>query len=57
MKVTEQIDTMEVSGTNPFKYLIATVSWHHFYDPVLTVYAVIIPLMAHISGEHMTRSM
>lgn len=24
MKVTEQIDAMEVSGTNPFKYLIAT---------------------------------
>src|SRR5207342_1129506 len=23
MKVTEQIDAMEVSGTNPFKYLIA----------------------------------
>src|SRR4051812_18159882 len=24
MKVTEQIDAMEVSGTNPFKYLIVT---------------------------------
>ncbi len=24
MKVTEQIDAMEVSGTNPFKYLVAT---------------------------------
>src|SRR5690606_26462600 len=24
MRVTEQIDAMEVSGTNPFKYLIVT---------------------------------
>jgi phospholipid/cholesterol/gamma-HCH transport system permease protein len=24
MRVTEQIDAMEVSGTNPFKYLVAT---------------------------------
>src|SRR5690606_18538246 len=24
MKVTEQIDAMEVSGTNPFKYLVTT---------------------------------
>ena len=24
MKVTEQIDAMEVSGTNPFKYLVVT---------------------------------
>jgi len=27
MKVTEQIDAMEVSGTNPFKYLIVTRIW------------------------------
>lgn len=27
MKVTEQIDAMEVSGTNPFKYLIVTRVW------------------------------
>lgn len=24
MKVTEQIDAMEVSGTNPFKFLVVT---------------------------------
>lgn len=24
MKVTEQIDAMEVSGTNPFKYIVVT---------------------------------
>jgi phospholipid/cholesterol/gamma-HCH transport system permease protein len=27
MRVTEQIDAMEVSGTNPFKYLVVTQSW------------------------------
>jgi phospholipid/cholesterol/gamma-HCH transport system permease protein len=27
MRVTEQIDAMEVSGTNPFKYLVVTRSW------------------------------
>ena len=27
MKVTEQIDAMEVSGTNPFKYLVVTRMW------------------------------
>jgi len=27
MKVTEQIDAMEVSGTNPFKYLVVTRIW------------------------------
>jgi hypothetical protein len=26
MRVTEQIDAMEVSGTNPFKYLVVTRS-------------------------------
>lgn len=27
MKVTEQIDAMEVAGTNPFKYLVVTRIW------------------------------
>lgn len=27
MKVTEQIDAMEVSGTNPFRYLVVTRIW------------------------------
>jgi phospholipid/cholesterol/gamma-HCH transport system permease protein len=27
MRVTEQIDAMEVSGTNPFKYLVVTRIW------------------------------
>jgi phospholipid/cholesterol/gamma-HCH transport system permease protein len=38
MKVTEQIDAMEVSGTNPFKYLVATrVLAATLMLPVLTI--------------------
>jgi len=38
MKVTEQIDAMEVSGTNPFKYLVATrVLSTTLMLPILTV--------------------
>ncbi|MBB5396880.1 MULTISPECIES: ABC transporter permease [unclassified Mucilaginibacter] len=38
MKVTEQIDAMEVSGTNPFKYLVATrVLACTLMLPILTV--------------------
>ena len=38
MKVTEQIDAMEVSGTNPFKYLVVTrVLASTFMLPVLVM--------------------
>jgi phospholipid/cholesterol/gamma-HCH transport system permease protein len=38
MKVTEQIDAMEVSGTNPFKYLVVTrVAAATFMLPVLVI--------------------
>jgi len=38
MKVTEQIDAMEVSGTNPFKYLVATrIIAATIMLPILTV--------------------
>ncbi|MBK7560226.1 MAG: ABC transporter permease [Chitinophagaceae bacterium] len=38
MKVTEQIDAMEVSGTNPFKYLVVTrVMAATFMLPVLVI--------------------
>jgi len=38
MKVTEQIDAMEVSGTNPFKYLVVTrVLAATFMLPVLAM--------------------
>jgi phospholipid/cholesterol/gamma-HCH transport system permease protein len=40
MKVTEQIDAMEVSGTNPFKFLVATrVIATTFMVPLLAVMA------------------
>ena len=39
MKVTEQIDAMEVSGTNPFKYLVVTrVMATTFMIPILVFY-------------------
>lgn len=40
MKVTEQIDAMEVSGTNPFKYLVVTrVLATTFMIPLLAIFA------------------
>ncbi len=40
MKVTEQIDAMEVSGTNPFKYLVVTRIWATvFMLPMLVIAA------------------
>ena len=45
MKVTEQIDAMEVSGTNPFKFLVVTrVLGITLMLPLLTVYADAISL-------------
>jgi phospholipid/cholesterol/gamma-HCH transport system permease protein len=46
MKVTEQIDAMEVSGTNPFKYLVITrVLACTLMLPVLVVYSDLISLL------------
>jgi phospholipid/cholesterol/gamma-HCH transport system permease protein len=40
MKVTEQIDAMEVSGTNPFRYLVVTRIWSTtLMIPILVVLA------------------
>mgnify|MGYP003600225286 FL=1 len=40
MKVTEQIDAMEVSGTNPFKYLVVTrVLATTLMIPLLAIFA------------------
>jgi phospholipid/cholesterol/gamma-HCH transport system permease protein len=45
MKVTEQIDAMEVSGTNPFKYLVVTrVLAATFMLPMLVMLSVAISL-------------
>jgi len=51
MKVTEQIDAMEVSGTNPFKYLVATrVIATTLMLPILTAYADMISLFGAFVG-------
>ncbi|MDO7852451.1 MlaE family ABC transporter permease [Hymenobacter convexus] len=54
MRVTEQIDAMEVSGTNPFKYLVVTrVLATTLMLPVLTVLADAIGLYASYLGLNM----
>ena len=53
MKVTEQIDAMEVSGTNPFKYLVATrILATTIMIPILTVYADMISLFGAFVGAN-----
>lgn len=53
MKVTEQIDAMEVSGTNPFKYLVATrILATTLMIPILTVYADFISLSGAFIGSN-----
>ena len=47
MKVTEQIDAMEVSGTNPFRYLVVTRVWSTtLMLPVLVVLSDAIAIWA-----------
>ncbi|OQA11866.1 MAG: putative phospholipid ABC transporter permease protein MlaE [Bacteroidetes bacterium ADurb.Bin397] len=51
MKVTEQIDAMEVSGTNPFKYLVVTrVMATTLMLPVLVIIADLLALYASYLG-------
>ncbi len=51
MKVTEQIDAMEVSGTNPFKYLVVTrVMATTFMLPVLVLLSDAIALYGSYLG-------
>ncbi|WP_394355988.1 MlaE family ABC transporter permease [Spirosoma profusum] len=46
MNVTEQIDAMEVSGTDPFKFLVVSrVIATSFTIPLLTMYTVFVALM------------
>jgi len=53
MKVTEQIDAMEVSGTNPFKYLVVTrVLAATFMIPILAVLADAISLYGGYLGAN-----
>jgi phospholipid/cholesterol/gamma-HCH transport system permease protein len=54
MRVTEQIDAMEVSGTNPLKYLVVTrVLATTLMLPILTILADAIGLFASFLGLNM----
>jgi phospholipid/cholesterol/gamma-HCH transport system permease protein len=54
MKVTEQIDAMEVSGTNPFKYLVVTrVVAATLMLPVLVVLADALALWSSYIGVNL----
>jgi phospholipid/cholesterol/gamma-HCH transport system permease protein len=54
MKVTEQIDAMEVSGTNPFKYLVVTrVVAATFMIPILIVISDSIGIFGSYLGVNM----
>lgn len=53
MKVTEQIDAMEVSATNPFKFLVVTrVLATTFMIPVLTLYSGLVAMMGSFVNIH-----
>lgn len=57
MKVTEQIDAMEVSGTNPFKYLVVTrVTAVTLMVPLLVVFADAISLYGGYLGVNLRGS-
>lgn len=57
MKVTEQIDAMEVSGCNPFKYLVVTrVIASTFMLPLLVVLADTIALLGGFVAFSITES-
>lgn len=53
MKVTEQIDAMEVSGTNPFKFLVVSrVVATSVMIPVLMFYVAFVALMGAFMNIH-----
>ncbi len=57
MKVTEQIDAMEVSGTNPFKFLVVTRVWSTILMlPLLVVLADAIAIWACYIGVNIKGS-
>jgi phospholipid/cholesterol/gamma-HCH transport system permease protein len=54
MRVTEQIDAMEVSGTNPFKYLVVTrVMATTLMIPLLVIFGDMIALYGSYLVEHL----
>lgn len=55
MKVTEQIDAMEVSGTNPFKYIVVTrVLATMFMLPLLTIFNDTIAMIGSFTGVNIS---
>jgi phospholipid/cholesterol/gamma-HCH transport system permease protein len=53
MRVSEQIDAMEVSGTNPFKYLVVTrILAGTLMIPLLVLYADTISLVGSFLGSN-----
>jgi phospholipid/cholesterol/gamma-HCH transport system permease protein len=57
MKVTEQIDAMEVSGTSPFRFLVVTRVWSTILMvPILVVLAMGIAIWASWIGVNMRDS-
>ncbi|WP_340065937.1 ABC transporter permease [Ascidiimonas aurantiaca] len=53
MRVTEQIDAMEVSGTNPFKYLVVTrIVATTLMIPLLVVFGDVLALYGSFLVEH-----
>ena len=57
MKVTEQIDAMEVSGTNPFKFLVVTrVIATTFMMPVLILYTGFVGMMGSFLNVYQNES-
>jgi phospholipid/cholesterol/gamma-HCH transport system permease protein len=53
MEVTEQIDAIEVSGTNPFKFLVVSrVLATTFMLPLLMMYAAFVGLMGSFLNVH-----
>ena len=53
MKVTEQIDAMEVSGTNPFKFLVVTrITAVTLMLPVLVIYTGLIGMLGAYLNIH-----
>ncbi len=54
MKVTEQVDAMEVSGTNPFKYIVITrVVASTLMLPILVIMADVISLYGSFVGVNL----
>ena len=53
MKVTEQIDAMEVSAINPFKYLVVTrVTATLITIPILSFYCIVVGLLGSYLNVH-----